>query len=78
MSVRNTTSAAASCRAELRGEITGPRIEMGLERGDDPASRIRRPRRVEGGVNLGRVVRVVVDDCHSRASPSRWNRRSTR
>ena len=58
----NTASAAASAVAERVGEVARAREEVRLERGDDPPARVRRARRLDRGRDLGRMVRVVVDD----------------
>ena len=39
---------------------------MRLERGDDASTRIGRARRLQRRGDLGRVMRVVVDDDHAR------------
>ena len=65
--------------AELAREVARARVQVRLERGDDaggPGTRARAAASVAR--DLGRVVRVVVDDRRRRrASPSRWKRRST-
>ena len=52
-------------RAEFAREIARARIEMRLERGDEPAARKRDARGGERRGDLGRMVRVVVDHRHA-------------
>ena len=53
---------AAQRVAELRREVARARIEMRLKQRDDAALRIAAARGVERGPDLGRMMRVVVDD----------------
>src|SRR3954471_6179114 len=51
------------------GKIAGAREEMGLERRDYSATRVRRPRGLERRGDLRGMVSVVVDDRHAASIP---------